>query len=38
VARILYENAAALSLDRAATFLCAAAADGDFPMLRLLHE
>lgn len=38
VAHILYENGARLSIDRAATFLCMSAAEGDFPMLRLLSE
>ena len=38
MAHILFENGARMSIDRAATFLCMAAAEGDSPMLRLLHE
>jgi len=37
-AHILFDNGARLSLERAATFLCTAAAEGDCPMLRLLSE
>lgn len=38
VARILKENGATLSNGLAATFLCIAAAEGDFPTLKLLSE
>jgi len=38
VAHILFENGARLSIERAASFLCMAAAEGDAPMLRLLFE
>ena len=38
MAHILVENGARLSIERAATFLCMAAAEGDAPMLRLLSE
>jgi len=38
VAHILFENGARLSIDRAEAFLCMAAAEGDFPMLRVLSE
>jgi ankyrin repeat protein len=38
VARILYENGARLSTGKAATFLCAAASEGDASLLRMLDE
>ena len=38
MAHILFENGARVSIERAATFLCMAAAEGDSPMLRLLSE
>ena len=34
----MYENGGELSAARSAPFLCTAAAEGDFPVLRLLHE
>ena len=38
VAHVLFESGARLSIDRAATFLNTAAAEGDAPLLRLLFE
>jgi hypothetical protein len=38
VARTLYENGARLSKGKGATFLCAAASDGDWTLLQTLNE